>query len=73
MPGVANVEEFLPTDLVPRGKVRVAAFDGALFDGGFLDEFGEGVAAALLREGLGQEGEQGGLGFAGDRISVDQA
>ena len=45
MPGVANSAEFLPPDRVPRGPVRIAAFDGENADPFNGRTMGDGVRA----------------------------
>ena len=45
MKGVANVSEFIDPNLVPKGKVRIAAFDGENADPSNGRAMGEGVLA----------------------------
>lgn len=45
MPGVGNIAEFLPPELVPRGTVRIAAFDGENADPFNGRAMGDGVRA----------------------------
>jgi hypothetical protein len=45
MAGVPNVEEFLPATMVPKGQVRVAAFDGENSDPANGRSMGDGIRA----------------------------
>ncbi|MBK8754262.1 MAG: hypothetical protein IPL99_22635 [Candidatus Competibacteraceae bacterium] len=45
MTGVHNIPEFLPTELVPSGPVRIAAFDGENADPFNDRAMGDGVRA----------------------------
>ena len=51
---------FFGLGLVPNALDLILG--GALFERGFLDEFGKGITACRLREGDGQESEQSRLG-----------